>query len=201
NEKVIVLGDMNDVLTDRLQDNVFTAFLNNEDYLMADMEIAEGSSTGWSYPNWPSHLDHIIISNELSEIYNNSSSSCEIIKLEEHFYGGFNEYDNKVSDHRPIGIKLKTNDQTAVGELDQMITLQNYPNPFTQNTTVFFNPASQNTELEIYNIKGQLVSKDDVLVGQVSYVWNAQNQPQGIYYGQLSVDKKPTAIWKMILLK
>ena len=30
-----------------------------------DLEIAYGSSTNWSYPTWPSHLDHICITNEL----------------------------------------------------------------------------------------------------------------------------------------
>ena len=201
-EKVIILGDLNDELTDRMQDNVFATFINNGDqYQIADMEIAEGSSSGWSYPNWPSHLDHIIISNELFSAFNHSSSACETIKPDEHFYGGYYEYDEKVSDHRPVGIKLKTNAQTAVEEVNSLVTLKNYPNPFTHSTTVFFKPSPQNTELKIYNIKGQLVSHDLVSLGQSSFTWNTKNQPQGIYYGQLLIDKKPSAIWKMMLLK
>ncbi|SVB40002.1 uncharacterized protein METZ01_LOCUS192856, partial [marine metagenome] len=62
NENVIVLGDLNDILTDALENNVFQMIINDsENYLFADMEIAEGSSADWSYPTWPSHLDHILI--------------------------------------------------------------------------------------------------------------------------------------------
>ena len=54
NENVIVLGDLNDILTDVLANNVFQMIINDtENYLFADMEIAEGSSADWSYPWWP----------------------------------------------------------------------------------------------------------------------------------------------------
>ena len=29
------------------------------------MDIAYSSSSNWSYPSWPSHLDHILLTNEL----------------------------------------------------------------------------------------------------------------------------------------
>ena len=65
-DNVILLGDLNDVLTDDPVDNVFQVFnTDDENYQFADMIIAEGNSYGWSYPWWPSHIDHILITNEL----------------------------------------------------------------------------------------------------------------------------------------
>mgnify|MGYP001382175518 CR=1 FL=1 len=102
-DKVIILGDLNDEITDPEAQNVFWNFISNpNEYQFADMSIAEGSSDDWSYPGWPSHLDHIIISNELFNfVYD---VSC--IKYEESLENGWSEYDNYISDHRPVGIQL-----------------------------------------------------------------------------------------------
>ena len=81
---------------------------DSENYLFTDMQIAEGSSLDWSYPSWPSHLDHILISNELFEDFQNLNSLVSVIKIDD-YMGGWNNYDNNVSDHRPIGIKLGHN--------------------------------------------------------------------------------------------
>ena len=61
-KKVILLGDLNDILTDSPQNNIFNSFINDTtNYLFVDMDIAINSSSNWSYPSWPSHLDHILI--------------------------------------------------------------------------------------------------------------------------------------------
>ena len=105
NKNVIVLGDLNDILTDALENNVFQMIINDsENYLFADMEIAEGSSTDWSYPTWPSHLDHILITNELFDELDNSD--IQTIKIDEYIDGGWSEYDQNISDHRPVALKL-----------------------------------------------------------------------------------------------
>ena len=108
NENVIVLGDLNDILTDAVANNVFQMIINDtENYLFADMEIAEGSSADWSYPTWPSHLDHILITNELFDELDNSD--IQTIKIDEYLDGGWNEYDQNISDHRPVAIKFNFN--------------------------------------------------------------------------------------------
>ena len=105
NENVIVLGDLNDILTDALENNVFQIIINDsENYLFSDMEIAESSSTDWSYPTWPSHLDHILITNELFDELDNSD--IQTIKIDEYLDGGWSEYDQNISDHRPVALKL-----------------------------------------------------------------------------------------------
>ena len=60
----------------------------------------------WSYPSWPSHLDHIIITNELFDEYESINSSCNTILIDNILNSGWAEYDNYISDHRPVGISL-----------------------------------------------------------------------------------------------
>ena len=82
-------------------------FINDpSNYLFTDMQIAQGSSLDWSFPNWPSHLDHILITNELFDEFNNNNSEILTIKIDNYLDGGFNQYDQNISDHRPVGLKL-----------------------------------------------------------------------------------------------
>ncbi len=106
NQNVIVLGDFNDDIAESTN-NVFSNFLNDtENYYFADIHIAEGPSSNWSFPNWPSHLDHILITNE---IFGVEPSSITTLRLDDSILGGWPKYDNYISDHRPVGIKLFMN--------------------------------------------------------------------------------------------
>ena len=103
NERVIVLGDFNDDIAEPDSTNVFIDFLNDsENYFFTDMHIAEGPSSNWSFPSWPSHLDHILVTNELFVDTINTFT----IQLDNYMIGGFQKYDNHISDHRPVGINL-----------------------------------------------------------------------------------------------
>ena len=105
---VIVLGDLNDELNDEESVNVFQNFIiDSTNYKFVDMDIAYSSSSNWSYPSWPSHLDHILITNELFDEFENEGSSVQTIRLEEYFDNGWTEYENYISDHRPVGLRLK----------------------------------------------------------------------------------------------
>ena len=102
---VIVLGDLNDNLTDNPNNNVFQMIIDDSgNYLFADMEIAEGPSSNWSFPSWPSHLDHILITNELFE----SNDYIDVIRIDDYMSGGFSQYDQNISDHRPVAIRLQS---------------------------------------------------------------------------------------------
>jgi len=109
--KVLVMGDLNDILTDDFEHNVFQSILNDfRNYAFADIDIAKGPETEWSYPSWPSHIDHIIITNELFNTFNTHASSFATIRIEDYLSGGWQEYRNDISDHRAIGIRLFTGD-------------------------------------------------------------------------------------------
>ena len=65
-KNVIILGDLNDLVEENYVNNVFNPIINDSiHYLIADKYIPSQNTTNWSYPSWPSHLDHIIINNNL----------------------------------------------------------------------------------------------------------------------------------------
>jgi len=119
NSNVIVLGDLNDSLTDNPNHNVFQMIIDDsENYFFADIEIAEGNSTEWSFPSWPSHLDHILITNELFD----NNSYIEVIRIDDFMDGGFSEYDYNISDHRPVALKLSIQ-SNILGDLNNDETI------------------------------------------------------------------------------
>ena len=118
--RVILLGDLNDSLTDNQSNNVFWGFLNSDNFLFADYDIADGPSSNWSYPSWPSHIDHILISNELFLDFENSDILT--FKVDDYLSGGWNSYENYISDHRPVFMKLNLS-QTSMGDLNSDGTL------------------------------------------------------------------------------
>ncbi|MDO9576503.1 MAG: T9SS type A sorting domain-containing protein [Candidatus Cloacimonadales bacterium] len=94
---------------------------------------------------------------------------------------------------------------------------QNYPNPFNPSTTISFQlntETTENTELVIYNLKGQKVKTFPVILSGVegsgnnnySVVWDGTDQTDkpvgtGIYFCKLKVDGKDKLIRKMMLIK
>ncbi len=204
NENVIFLGDLNDLLNDNVVNNVFQTFLDDtENYLFADIDIAEGNSANWSYPTWPSHLDHILITNELFDELEDESSTIETIKVDEYLPGGWWEYENYVSDHRPVAIKLKiqSNGLAPDGAAITNQNFSNYPNPFTGSTTLTFDPAPGNTSIQIFNTTGQRVRQFSVSKGQVSVVWDAEGFSEGEYCARFLTVRQVKAVRKMILLR
>ncbi len=89
--------------------------------------------------------------------------------------------------------------------------LQNYPNPFNPSTTILFSlttDVTEDTELVIYNLKGQKVKEFDVIMSGVegSITWNGtdnNDQPvsSGVYYSVIKENGKILASKKMMLLK
>ena len=97
NENVIIIGDFNDEIVDT--ENVFQNFIDDPDnYRFSTMSIAEGASSNWSFPSFPSQIDQILITNELfdneAEVSTLTLDNCE------------STYSNQVSDHRPVMIRL-----------------------------------------------------------------------------------------------
>ena len=68
------------------------------DYKFVDMAIAKDESLDWSYSSWPSHFDHIIITNEL---FGNHIETTSL-----NFKECNSSYSFAVSDHRPVMVRL-----------------------------------------------------------------------------------------------
>ncbi len=106
-KNVLVVGDYNDLIEDDISNNVFQSFIDDSDnYLFADTPILDFPTYLWSYPTWPSHLDHILITNELFDEFNNAYNYVTTINMAQYFSNGFDGYDNCISDHLPVGIRL-----------------------------------------------------------------------------------------------
>lgn len=114
--KVIILGDMNDELTDEDGENVFEVFLEDtNEYLFADMEISQSANTGnASYPSYPSHIDHILITNELFPQLAQENSLVQTLLVDYQMDGGLGSYRSYISDHRPVAIRLDMTIPTAL---------------------------------------------------------------------------------------
>jgi len=204
NKKVIVTGDLNDILTDNQANNVFQSYLDDTtNYQFADMDIATGNSSGWSYPGWPSHLDHILITNELFGEFGYAGSEIQTIKIDNYLPGGVWQYDNIISDHRPVALKLRTDSATV--NLNEFYSrhkaLNFYPNPFNKKTTIAFEHKPGNASIEIYDINGHKIQSIRDLKGENSISWDAGNLPDGIYFATLLSGSKVMAVGKLILIK
>ncbi len=81
---------------------------------------------------------------------------------------------------------------------------KNYPNPLKNTTTIQFNLAkTENVSLKVYNSFGQLLETlvDERLnSGLHNYQWNAEKNPNGIYYIKLEAANNEITN-KMILIK
>ncbi len=108
NRRVYLVGDFNDELTDTVGKNVFANFLGDPNqWLVSDLGIAEGNASGWSFPGWPSHLDHIIINQPLFDAAAGPDTEVLVIPLQSFMPNGWTQYDHDISDHLPVVLKLK----------------------------------------------------------------------------------------------
>ena len=86
--------------------------------------------------------------------------------------------------------------------------LQNNPNPFIESTKISFNlPETEKVELNIYNLKGQLVrSLYSGVASSQTLEWNGKNEigkelQAGMYFYKLMVNGKTAETKKLILMR
>ncbi len=178
-ERVILLGDLNDILSDGPENNVFKPFLDLPyDYVFADMDIAMGSSSGWSYPNWPSHLDHLMLSNELFYDFWDDRTEVQTIKIDDFFPGGMEDYDQNVSDHRPVAVKFPVPDNFGTRELrwdEHLIKVS--PNPASTYIKIDCHESIQPGKAELYSSTGEMLLLSDFEADRI----NVSNLQPGLY--------------------
>jgi len=99
-DAVVMLGDYNDEIASvNESENPFLNFVNDpDDYLFSDLAIAKGTPLWWSYPSWPSHLDHILVTDALAQYVDTTmvvkASPC------------YPDYADVLSDHRPVMVRI-----------------------------------------------------------------------------------------------
>ncbi|MDO9578585.1 MAG: GLUG motif-containing protein, partial [Candidatus Cloacimonadales bacterium] len=123
--------------------------------------------------------------------------------IEGHTYWYWLESLNPVGDVNVFGpVSLEIPDQGGIPNAIFETSLNpNYPNPFNPETTISFSiKENEIGSLEIYNLRGQRILKENFIAGNHQYRWNAEGLASGIYFYKLS---SPTAniTNKMILMK
>jgi len=202
-QNVFVVGDWNDEITDPYQHNVFRNVLDDKDnYLFSDLGIAYGNPDNWSYPSWPSHLDHILITNELFASLDNDASVVEAIRIDELLGGGWDEYEENVSDHRPVAIKLLIPINLGNEPPQLMHTKLNvHPNPFSFYTTITLPASDQPVEIEITDIFGRTMFRGKTEANQLTFTWHPYVNPSGIYFIRLFINGQERWSNKLIYKK
>ncbi len=200
-ENVIMLGDLNDLITDDEANNVFQVFFDDPaNYLFADMAIAEGNSANWSYPTWPSHLDHLLITSELFDEFDAAASVVTTLRIDDYLDNGWWEYEEYVSDHRPVAFKFVPQASSSViNNPSNQASLNVYPNPVKDLATLSFDPAGENARLEIFDVHGKKLSTIALSKGQNMFVWDVKNLTPGLYSIRITNDGKPSASQKIIV--
>jgi endonuclease/exonuclease/phosphatase family metal-dependent hydrolase len=204
-ENVIMLGDLNDLLTDNTANNVFQVFLDAPaSYQFVDMDIATGSSSGWSYPSWPSHLDHILISNELFSALDDPESQISTVQIGDFFPGGFNGYDNNVSDHLPVAFGFNPELLTPLSDGSNFFGSNDFkifPNPSTGVFQVALSPAFELDQIVVVDQLGRKVEQFNFGSSSNSININLEKVPMGIYSVQLTTQEGKTATKKLIIAR
>ena len=178
--RVIVLGDLNDILTDNYANNVFKVFLEDPThYQFADEAIASGAQSGWSYPGWPSHLDHILITDALFADLSNPGAEVATIKVDDFMSGGFSSYDYYISDHRPVGMKIQVSPAAVPSVEGSLSHIEIFPNPTLGQVSIDLTQCLHPTELNITDIHGKSIYTMHCPKGELIDV-NLEG-PAGIY--------------------
>lgn len=181
NKRVVILGDMNDELDDSSPNNVFQNFIDDaSNYDIVDMDIANGSSSNWSYPSWPSHLDHVFITSELFTELANPGSEIQVIKVDNFIQGGWSVYDANISDHRPVALKIDIDVVPVTTGFYEAIEFSVYPNPSTGIVSISFEYPFPSQALEVYNSLGQLVLSDETSEYKIDLDFSTFG-PDGLY--------------------
>ena len=102
-----------------------------------------------------------------------------------------------------------SNDDPVLPEPVQLTLLQNYPNPFNPTTTIsYFLPEAAKIQLDVYNLKGQLVKtlvNVDQAAGKHHAIWDGKDSnnhkvASGVYLYRLSSPSK-SLTKRMLLMK
>jgi len=93
-------------------------------------------------------------------------------------------------------------------EISDSNLISNYPNPFHSTTKISFSchQDAEDTEITIYNVKGQLIKEYSIFNHQSSIVWDGKDDQEnpvssGLYFYQMNIDGKPVSMKKMLLVR
>ena len=153
----------------------------------------------------------VLISNELFDEFAQNDSNIETIKIDDYLAGGWYEYDQNVTDHRPVALKLLIDSNLGIKDIpkNDITHFINYPNPFNPITRITYS-ISNNEYIDIYitDLNGSNIKylfKGNILSGSHSIIWDgtddsSNDMPSGVYFLTLKSSTFNQTI-KMMYLK
>ena len=133
-------------------------FINDSSaYYFADSDIASGPSSNWSFPNWPSHLDHILITNELFQAFAHPHSKFKPLKSTTIFPPVFPIMITMFPITDPLVLRL------SIPQKDIGVIAANKPhlkissNPFSEWIQIDLTAFSGVTTITISDINGKII--------------------------------------------
>lgn len=196
---VILLGDLNDDIAEPEPNNVFISFLTDSlNYLFADMDIAKGPSSAWSYPSWPSHIDHILLTKKLIPVFRSPESHIETLKLEAYFNDSWEGYLALISDHRPVALRLNLAQNNSAVNLPKTNHISMYPNPASHAIHIVFEQLSVN-QIQLYNASGKVMYSAPIAPNSHEHALSLTNYASGTYWIRLK-NNKDTLYTKKIIV-
>jgi len=116
-------------------------------------------------------------------------------------------YDYEVAAVLADGAELRT-ESVRIFVAAQALTMKNYPNPFTRTQFEYVLPGASQVTLQVYDVKGRLVStvvNSQRAAGRHFAAWNGTNQngapaPSGVYFYRLKTSGDELTR-KMMLLR
>ena len=191
--RVIVIGDLNDIITDLPINNVYQMFIDDStNYAFADMSIAIGASSEWSFPGWPSHLDHVLITNELFTEFSNPNSEIKTIMVEDYLAGGLAEYDLNISDHRPVGLRVQLIPTTSSLVENSKSNVKIFPNPTNGYFSIDLGESYTAITITITDLKGRVIQSNTYNESQLLSL--KLEEPAGVYLLMIESENKETLI-------
>ena len=234
-QKTYTVVKFDGITGDQLWQYIYPVTNNNEDSYSYDLVYDPAGyviSTGWKMCTNPFELQNILtvkldansgnaiweslIDNVFNDPYLIGSDYGYSVDIDpangDVFIGGMS---SNLTDNISTYLVIRITDNPTGINNDEMlnpsVTLflnQNYPNPFNPSTTISFSTteSTENTELMIYNIKGQKIRQYSILNNQSSIIWDGtddRDKPvsSGVYFYKLKVGDKYTQTRKMILMK
>jgi hypothetical protein len=103
------------------------------------------------------------------------------------------------------GVAKTVSEEIQFAAVPQVFVLnQNYPNPFNPQTTISYDlPEQALVTLTVYNVAGSIIAQlvnEQQEAGSYSQVWNAAQNPSGIYFYELRAGSY-RQVKRMLLMK
>ena len=202
NANIILLGDYNDDVDQSViagRSSTFEKYvLDTEKYNVLTLEISRAGA--FSFLSSGGFLDHILVSNELSDEYVTNSTTVYDPRND------ITNYTTTTSDHGPViaRFELKTDPILSVndGISASKITVKTYPNPVSNVLNLSMDATdNENVTIQFYDLLGRSIGKPMSLQAnakQVNATIDVSQLPVGMYIYSLLSNNKIIHTYKIV---